>query len=389
MSSISSSQPSSSMPSCLSTPETTNLYNIFSLPAGITQHGNTYVLKFNSGQCLFMNPQEHESWNPITKKATECFREKINADTVQVFKDGMFYVHKKTQDYPFGSFSQCKIAYTPQKETVARRVTHIEEESFPNHPPRPPQAIENLKRTTEALSALQNVHGIAHIDREIRTHNKRGEEIHVQYQKFYDQHDLYALLEKQAFLPKTQANDIARQILQTISAMHERGIYHNDIKHENILLEKSKQLNRNGMYDIAICDFDFCSSNNTPALLYTGTLSYFSPEKASAFLQPNNRQGINNHPDKSDAWATGLTLMYLYFKTFPPEVQSIVWNRHQSDTAILQALSQVKKVSHWDPSQETKLILKLLNPDPDKRISVTEAYEQFKTLVQSPEESIP
>merc|ERR1712211_57708 len=49
--------------------------------------------------------------------------------------------------------------------------------------------------------------------------------------------DLFDFISEQGPLPETLAKDIFKQILDTITTVHKRGIVHRDIKDENILID--------------------------------------------------------------------------------------------------------------------------------------------------------
>lgn len=52
----------------------------------------------------------------------------------------------------------------------------------------------------------------------------------------------YLLSKPQHRLPEAEAKTFFRTIAETLKYLHERGIVHRDIKAENILLNRNKQL---------------------------------------------------------------------------------------------------------------------------------------------------
>ena len=82
--------------------------------------------------------------------------------------------------------------------------------------------------------------------------------------------------------------------------MHKKGVFHRDLKLENILLKKLKP---------KITDFGWCCMNclNEDRKTYCGTPAYIPPEM---------RIGIE-HDNKVDVWAFGVLLYELAYNKIP------------------------------------------------------------------------
>ncbi|AKR17275.1 protein kinase 1 [Urbanus proteus nucleopolyhedrovirus] len=113
--------------------------------------------------------------------------------------------------------------------------------------------------------------------------------------------DLFCLLQKEGQLSELETKFIVSQCADALNALHEKNIIHNDIKLENVLYKRHKQ--------VYICDYGLCKINNSNYDGYTdGTIDYFSPEKIS----------LNCAHDVSvDWWALGVLTHELFTGVHP------------------------------------------------------------------------
>ena len=158
-----------------------------------------------------------------------------------------------------------------------------------------------------------------------------------------------------ALLPELVVKELFRKICNGVKYLHREGVAHLDIKPENILID------RNTM-EPYICDFgnaftscckkkkDRSNSISVPALGYRGTRRYSSPEMDfSPFFYD---------PFKADIYSLGITLYNLLVGSYPTE---------NIDGSInLDGFA----ASHSNDC--VNLLQRLLNSDPNERISVEE-----------------
>jgi serine/threonine protein kinase len=99
-----------------------------------------------------------------------------------------------------------------------------------------------------------------------------------------------------------EAAFIFKQIVEAMAYCHRVGVYHRDIKTENVLIDKYKK--------IKIIDFGFSvkSSPTTKLTLFCGTPNYMSPE---IILKREYYGG------PSDTWALGVLLFVITAGYFP------------------------------------------------------------------------
>ncbi|KYF89644.1 protein kinase, partial [Sorangium cellulosum] len=140
-------------------------------------------------------------------------------------------------------------------------------------------------------------------------------------------------------LPPARALRIARQLASALSATHEKGIVHRDVKPLNVLLDAHDQV-RLIDFGLAKVDVDLLSSQSrktagpTPALTNAGevfgTLAYLAPEAL---------RGMDAVDARADLYALGLVLYEMLTGHHPFDTKNIVARLKQQGAAGPPALS--------------------------------------------------
>ncbi|KAL1372138.1 hypothetical protein HN51_002290 [Arachis hypogaea] len=154
--------------------------------------------------------------------------------------------------------------------------------------------------------------------------------------------------------------DLARlyfhQLISAVDFCHSRGVYHRDLKPENLLLD------HNG--NLKVSDFGlstFSEHLRQDGLLHTtcGTPAYVSPEVLA-------RKGYDGA--KADIWSCGVILFVLLAGCLP----------FQDDNLV----AMYKKIYRgdfrcppWFSGDARRLITKLLDPNPNSRITISKIME--------------
>ncbi|XP_043704442.1 CBL-interacting protein kinase 18-like [Telopea speciosissima] len=150
--------------------------------------------------------------------------------------------------------------------------------------------------------------------------------------------------------------DVARkyfqQLISAVDFCHSRGVYHRDLKPENLLLDENENLK--------VSDFGLSAlaeSKRQDGLLHTtcGTPAYVAPEVI-------NRKGYDGA--KADVWSCGV-ILYVLLAGFLPF----------HDSNLMEMYRKIGKgefkCPNWFPMEVRRLLSKILDPNPNTRISIT------------------
>jgi len=186
---------------------------------------------------------------------------------------------------------------------------------------------------------------------------------------------------------------IVNGILKGLSHMHQSGIYHLDIKPENILVSENRIAK---LIDFGKSRAKFISKNifNAHWKLY-GTTGYIPPESFEA----NQSYTKGKHLEKRDSYAVGMTILgFLIGPRYgwqhdPPVAQTETQERiYQRIDNWMQTIDENREALMNDGLWEYALLAMWLihTPHPqevrggkkifDPRWSITEAYEFFKRI---------
>ncbi|KAL3536601.1 hypothetical protein ACH5RR_005062 [Cinchona calisaya] len=157
-------------------------------------------------------------------------------------------------------------------------------------------------------------------------------------------------------LKEDLARKFFQQLITAVDFCHSRGVYHRDLKLENLLLEENGNLK--------VSDFGLSAlaeSKRQDGLLHTtcGTPAYVAPEVI-------NRKGYDG--SKADIWSCGVTLYVL-----------LAGCLRFHDSNIMEMYRKIGKAEFkypsWFPPEARRLISKILDPNPNTRISISKIME--------------
>uniref|UniRef100_A0A0A9H7D0 non-specific serine/threonine protein kinase n=1 Tax=Arundo donax TaxID=35708 RepID=A0A0A9H7D0_ARUDO len=154
--------------------------------------------------------------------------------------------------------------------------------------------------------------------------------------------------------------DVARkyfqQLISAIDFCHSRGVYHRDLKLENLLLDENRNLK---ISDFGLSALPECKRQD--GLLHTscGTPAYVAPEVI-------NRKGYDGA--KADIWACGVILYVLLAGYLPFQEKNLMDMYKKICKAEL-------KWPSWFSSDVRRLLRRILHPNPSTRISIAEIME--------------
>ncbi|KAD3338115.1 hypothetical protein R6Q59_027165 [Mikania micrantha] len=147
-----------------------------------------------------------------------------------------------------------------------------------------------------------------------------------------------------------------QQLIAAIDFCHSRGVYHRDLKLENLLLDDEGNLK--------VSDFGLSAlveNKGLDGLLHTscGTPAYVAPE----IIKQKGYDGA-----KADVWSCGVVLFALLAGFLPFR-----------DSNLMEMYRKISrsdfKYPNWFPSEARKLVSKMLDPNPKTRISTIKIME--------------
>ncbi|XP_041993008.1 CBL-interacting serine/threonine-protein kinase 25-like [Salvia splendens] len=170
-------------------------------------------------------------------------------------------------------------------------------------------------------------------------------------------------------LDESAARSYFQQLICAVDFCHSRGVFHRDIKPENLLLGADGRLK--------ISDFGLSALYENPSsgaggLLYTrcGTPAYTAPE----VLRTKGYDGA-----KADIWSCGVVLYVLLAGFLPFDDRNLA-------VMFRKAIRSQYSIPPWFSTETKRLMYKLLDPNPGKRISIPGIMRVpwFKIGLQNP-----
>ncbi|KAM3698852.1 hypothetical protein ACJW31_06G217900 [Castanea mollissima] len=168
--------------------------------------------------------------------------------------------------------------------------------------------------------------------------------------------ELFDQIAKNGRLKEDEARKYFQQLINAVDYCHSRGVYHRDLKPENLLLDSYGVLK--------VSDFGlsaFAQQVREDGLLHTacGTPNYVAPE----VLHDKGYDGT-----ASDIWSCGVILFVLMAGYLPFDEPNLI--------ALYKKIAKAQFMypSYFSPGA-TKLIKRILDPNPLTRITIPEILE--------------
>ncbi|CAL9134991.1 unnamed protein product [Musa textilis] len=171
--------------------------------------------------------------------------------------------------------------------------------------------------------------------------------------------ELFSRVEDRGHLPEDLCRRLFRQLVSAVAYSHSRGVFHRDLKPENLLLDEAGDLKVSDFGLAALRSSSSSEGDDGELLLHTqcGTPAYVAPE----VLARKMTGGYDGA--KADIWSCGVILFVLnagYLPFNDPNLMSLyrkIYRGHH-------------RCPRWTTPNLRRLIARLLDPNPDTRISI-------------------
>ncbi|XP_058112765.1 CBL-interacting serine/threonine-protein kinase 23-like isoform X4 [Magnolia sinica] len=168
--------------------------------------------------------------------------------------------------------------------------------------------------------------------------------------------ELFDKIAKQGKLREEEARKYFQQLINAVDYCHSKGVYHRDLKLENLLLDEDGNLK--------ISDFGLSAlpqQVREDGLLHTtcGTPNYVAPE----VIVDKGYDGA-----KADIWSCGVVLFVLMAGYLPfdePNIMNLYKKIYRADFTC----------PDWFSSAARRLIIRILEPNPKNRITIPHIME--------------
>lgn len=177
-------------------------------------------------------------------------------------------------------------------------------------------------------------------------------------------------------LPFPQAVQVFERIAAALAHMHRRGVFHADMKPNNVMLSRSG--------DVKVIDYGLAWIKGEPKARVQGTPEYMAPEQAS-------KQVVN---ERTDLYNLGATMYRLVTWRLPPPAVATEEGGIPLNAKTWEKLFKpVAEYAPQAPKPLVELIHKCLSFNPMKRPErAAEVQEELKTLaddlVRRPEDHL-
>ena len=211
-----------------------------------------------------------------------------------------------------------------------------------------PNYLERFLREGHTLGRLRHPHVIACHDI-VRTKGPHGNAMVLIALEFVDGWSLGKLLKKKHRLTARQVIELHRQAAEGLSAAHQLGIIHRDVKPDNIMVT------RNGQAKLA--DFGLAKGDESAMLTQTGAIM-----GSPSYMAPEACRGEPPAPS-ADCYSLGCSLFHSLTGVTPYRATSAVHALHQHIHAPIPLISSRRP----DLAAIDELMTKLLEKNAEDR----------------------
>lgn len=232
-------------------------------------------------------PSKTTTVAPVLEKHTLQIKTPIQGNQLQIDSGDHIGEFVVQQELGRGHFSTVfKVMNTDTSMTFAAKImpVNLDDDNI--------RRGYDFHREAAIHSSLQNIHVVA-----FRGFEVRGG-LGLLLMEFIDGPTLHTYVRDEEYLEEEEARDLFKQVASTVRYCHRSGIYHRDIKLENILITKWKS--------IRLCDFDLAALDEGGGRVFgsSGTRPYSAPE-----VFCNGESGYDGA--KADVFSLGVVLFVM------------------------------------------------------------------------------
>jgi len=302
------------------------LYALFALLAGMALFLGVWAVKQAN------RPEESELENGDSTLGE-------NGSTVEGKDGGTF---EKKRKVGAGGMSTIWLAQDSQGRNVALKI--MDEDMLDDE-----ELVRKFVQEGEALERINQTHPEAPVISVYDYGYLNGERPFLALEYLPDE-SLEKVIGHQEALSTAQALPVVRQVGMALSAAHANGIYHRDVKPENVFI-----VGRSSTFQIKLIDFGVARHEYVPRETMEGTLlgspPYMSPEQASG----------GDIGSASDIYSLGI-LAYALLSGQPPFM-----DRNPLRVLEMHQDTEVPSLPDHVPQQVAELVYWMLEKDPADR----------------------
>ena len=252
-------------------------------------------------------------------------------------KIGNYQIQKIIGEGTFGKVKLARDIIT--KENVAIKI--LEKSKIKTN--------EELERINQEINSLKELNHLNIIELYEILEDEKNYYLILEYMTGGE---LFSYIIKNEKLNEEITSYFLYQIIKGIQSIHDKKICHRDLKPENILLDNENQI-------IKIIDFGLSKKyNNNLLSTQCGSICYTAPEII---------KGLKYNGLKSDIWSCGILLFAMIYGYLPFDDKNdeILYSK------IINCNIEFNDI-FFISSQCKDLIVKMLEPNPDKRININD-----------------
>eukprot|EP01134_Creolimax_fragrantissima_P004429 CFRG4429T1 len=228
----------------------------------------------------------------------------------------------------------------------------------------------------------------SNLDKEISIHSRlnhpniveliatsQNQKVTVLVQEYLPGGELFDAVTPDVGMNENKVRIFMKQLVEAIKYLHDSGVAHRDVKPENIVLDKSKNI-------VKLIDFGLSDQvSKDPQATYkrhVGTIPYMAPE----LLRNVGRTHVEIDIKATDVWALGIVMYCMLFGRFP-------WSKANNNSKEFRNYvskgEEFQASRSWTKVDETDVVLlrRMLDINPNTRWTIHEAKNYIQCVWQT------